>query len=575
MFQKLSINQKFLVLVLVVGAIFTAAFVVLNRVTGEIQENWVDYRDQIAERQKDLMAIKSQFGYGGGIHSFKNYVLRKDPTYFERTLKHLDRVSQTITNYNRIRGITEQEKKALTEVRGVFDQYKNALLKAQSMFVQGRPSNEVDEAIKIDDTPALDAFIVLENIYDDMTHRTTRKIGVSISKGLNSLMGSLSFAFVVMVIFSIIIARSMTKPLEDALERAKESQKDLEQAREAAEAANLAKSTFLANMSHEIRTPMNAILGYSQIMVREGDLNKKQMSGIENINKGGTHLLSLINDILDISKIESGAMELNKTDFGLQNMIEWTSSMFQVRCEEKRLDWHVEGSSDCQRTVQGDEGKLKQVLINLLGNAVKFTKKGSVALKVQKLAGHSYRFEVKDTGPGIDSSALKNIFTPFRQDTAGHQEGGTGLGLAISKKQIELMGGQLRVDSQFGQGSNFYFNIELPASEETVQVSSQATGPDVLRLAPGHSARALVVDDNRFNRDVLSNVLASINVEVEEAENGKIAVEMVQEKDFDIVFMDMRMPVMRGEEAVVKIQENMGENAPKIVAITASVESVG
>jgi|GEM_PF-633803 len=573
MFQKLSINQKFLVLVLVVGAIFTAAFVVLNRVTGEIQENWVDYRDQIAERQKDLMAIKSQFGYGGGIHSFKNYVLRKNPTYFERTLKQLDQVSQTIATYYQIRGITEQEIKALAEVQGVFDKYKEALLEAQSMFAQGRPSNEVDDAIKIDDTPALDAFIILENIYDDMTHRTTRKIGDSISRGLNSLIGSLSFAFVVIVIFSIIIARSMTKPLEEALEAAKKSQKDLERAREAAEAANLAKSTFLANMSHEIRTPMNAILGYSQIMIREGDLNKKQMSGIENINKGGTHLLSLINDILDISKIESGAMELNKTDFGLENMIEWTSSMFQVRCEEKRLGWHVERSSDCQRTVRGDEGKLKQVLINLLGNAVKFTKKGRITLKVQKLEGDSYRFEVEDTGPGIDSFALKAIFTPFRQESAGRQEGGTGLGLAISKKQIELMGGKLGVDSQFGHGSKFYFSIELPASEETVQVSSQATGPDVLRLAPGYSVRALVVDDNRFNRDVLSNVLTSINAEVEQANNGKIAVEMAQEKDFDIIFMDMRMPVMRGEEAVTKIQEKLGKDKPKIVAITASVFS--
>jgi signal transduction histidine kinase/DNA-binding response OmpR family regulator len=573
MFQKLSINQKFIILILVMGAIFTAAFVVLNRVNAEIQDNWIDYRDQIAERQKDLMEIKSQFGYGGGIHSFKNYVLRKETKYFERTLMRLERVSQTISNYSLIRGISEEEKTALKEVSGVFEKYRVALLEAQSMFAKGRLSNEIDNAIKIDDTPALKAFVVLEKIYDDLTNKTTKKTGASISKSLNTLMGSLTFAFVVIVFFSIVIARSMTKPLEESLKAAKKYQQDLKRAREAAESANLAKSTFLANMSHEIRTPMNAVLGYSQILIREGGLNKNQLSGIENINKGGTHLLSLINDILDISKIESGAMELNLDDFALPSMIEWTSSMFQARCEEKRLLWKVNYAREDQEIVRGDEGKLKQVLINLLGNAVKFTQKGTVELKVLKDEGDLFRFEVIDTGPGIDSSALNNIFDPFRQESSGFREGGTGLGLAISKKQIELMGGKLGVDSQLGQGSKFYFTLSLPSSKMPAQNSTQAVREDVLRLAPEFSVKALVVDDNEFNRDVLCNVLTSINVEVEQASNGKIAVEMAQEKEFDIIFMDMRMPVMRGEEAVVKIQEKLGPLKPKIVAITASVLS--
>ena len=573
MFQNFSINLKFVVLVFVMGVIFAVTFMVLNRVAGEIDVNWTDYRDQIAQRQKRLMDIKSQFGYGGGIHSFKNYVLRHNAKYFEKAKSHFEHAEKTIAAYRSIKGVGEVELEALEALGVVLDKYVKALLTAQAMFAAGKLSNEADIAIKVDDTPAFEAFVVLENVYDDMTSRTTDKIGASIAKELNTLILSLSFAFVVIVFFSVIIARSMTKPLEAALDKAKKSQLDLESSREAAEAANLSKSTFLANMSHEIRTPMNAILGYGQILVRGGDLTSKQKEGLENINKSGNHLLGLINDILDISKIESGAMELNSSSFDLHSAIRWISSMFSIRCEEKRLTWVLKELDEVRVTVQGDEGKLKQVLINLLGNAVKFTKKGKIELTVEKGDDNFYRFEVKDDGLGIDSSALRNIFEPFRQDQAGRQEGGTGLGLAISKKHIELMGGELGVDSQLGHGSRFYFTLPLYPAEEDVIASSELTGPDVLRLAAGFNVRSLVVDDNRFNRDVLSQTLLSIGVEVDQAENGKIALEMAQEHTYDIVFMDMRMPVMRGEEAVAKIQEKFGKDGPKVVAITASVFS--
>lgn len=573
MFRKLSINQKFLVLVLIMGAIFTSTFVVLNRVTSEIQKNWTDYRDQIAERQKNLMKIKSQFGYGGAIHNLKNYVLRKKPNYYKGTLKNIDQLQHTIADYTLIEGVDEKEKAALMEVYEVVEKYGKVLRKAQSMFAEGRPSNEVDDAIKVDDTPALEAFNILEGIYDELTTNTTEKIGESISHSLNTLIASLVFAFVIIVFFSIAIARAMTEPLEEALEAAEKSQKDLEKAREAAETANLAKSTFLANMSHEIRTPMNAVLGYSQILLRDGDLSQKQESAIENINAGGNHLLGLINDILDISKIESGAMKLNLSNFDLQSVVEWTASMFQIRCEEKGLDWQADGFEGRQVMVQGDEGKLRQVLVNLIGNAVKFTPKGKISMSVEIVENDLYHFEVEDTGLGIDSAALEDIFQPFRQESAGFQEGGTGLGLAISKKQIELMGGKMGVESQLGVGSKFTFSLPLTPAEGEVQTLDEDTGPDVQRLASGFKVKALVVDDNSFNRDVLSHVLTSIDVEIEQASNGKIAVDMVLENNFDIVFMDMRMPVMRGEEALRIIQEKLGANRPKIVAITASVFS--
>lgn len=376
-----------------------------------------------------------------------------------------------------------------------------------------------------------------------------------------------------------IIAREITlrkKAEEEIIENShrlgelvKVRTKELEKAKEEAERANIAKSTFLANMSHEIRTPMNAILGYAQILLRNKNLDADARKAITTIDASGENLLTLINEILDISKIESGKMELNVANFDLSGLIAQLACLFESRCKEKGLKWDV---SELPRPtwIYGDENKLRQVMINLLGNAIKFTDIGEVSFFVNSLENNQYCFNVMDTGPGIELEQQERIFEAFGQEAYGAKKGGTGLGLAISKKMVELMNSELKLESEVGKGSRFYFILELPRGEE-YKTFSQIKTSKVLHLAQGCNVTALVVDDIQENRDVLSRLLMDVGVEVFNAEDGQEAVEQAKKLQPDIIFMDMRMPVMNGEEAAKILQDEFGNDKFQIVAVTASV----
>ena len=335
----------------------------------------------------------------------------------------------------------------------------------------------------------------------------------------------------------------------------------------AAEAANQAKSEFLANMSHEIRTPMNAILGYSQILSRDDALPPFHRDAVATIISSGDHLLHLIDEILDLSKIDAGRMELTISEFDLTSLIREVEAMFQYPCEEKQLGLLVEHSAGYAPVLlQGDAHKLRQVLINLMGNAVKFTHSGRVVLRTERKKGDAWQFQVEDTGIGVSSAMREKIFQPFQQGVG--QEGGTGLGLTIASRQIRLMDGSLTLESVLGKGS--VFTLVLPLPEVVEERVPSRRMKRVKRLAEDVRIRVLVVDDILENRRVLAGMLTQIGCEVVLAESGRQAMEVIRVSQPQMVFMDIRLPGGDGMDATRSMVEEFNASGLKIIATSAS-----
>jgi PAS domain S-box-containing protein len=339
--------------------------------------------------------------------------------------------------------------------------------------------------------------------------------------------------------------------------------------------ANRAKSVFLANMSHEIRTPMNAILGFSQLMLRDQDLTPRQCQYLGTINRSGEHLLALINDILEMSKIEAGRTTLNPSTFDLPVLLKDLEMMFRVRTDEKKLSFSVEMIGDVPQYIVADINKLRQVFINVLGNAVKFTDRGGISLRVRAdregATGPFLRVEIEDTGPGISPDDQDKLFRHFEQTKTGQQAGtGTGLGLAISREFVRLMGGAITVNSQVGKGSVFV--IDLPLQEgEARAVQAKNKPRHVLRLQPGQAkCRVLIADDVKDNRELLAQILGPVGFEIRLATDGEQALKEFERWRPHLILMDFRMPVMDGHEAIRRIRAAAGGKELKIIAVTAS-----
>jgi len=350
----------------------------------------------------------------------------------------------------------------------------------------------------------------------------------------------------------------------------KERTAELRIARDAAEAANQAKSMFLANMSHEIRTPMNAVLGFAQLLERDSSLKPTARSKVTTILKSGEHLLSIINDILEMSRIEAGRVEMRPESVDLHELLNDLAIMFRLRAEDKGLAFVLDFAPELPHHITVDLGKLRQVLINLLGNAIKFTEQGAILLGARVVGSDRIAITVQDTGIGITGEEQPKLFRPFERTRSGEQAaGGTGLGLAISRQYAHLMGGEISVESRGGEGSTFRFEFHAPCI--LVPPVAVNTPRRVTALAPGHGEiRILVVDDQPTNRQLLKEILEPLGFIVEEAIDGTQAVAKASHFAPHIILMDLVMPGMDGVKATRILRQTCPPKSTVIIGLSAS-----
>ena len=559
----------------------------------EGQESLVKLNDEMAQRQAK---VDSEMKRLNGQIADSRALLAKSTTEYEETLKKLkdreDAYAQLKAKADKELDVAREQARQARELAVQNEKQSADALAQLAGFESERRRRNAQMEQELTESRAK-----IKEISDDIEKSTeklrrqneqieaqtktleTQKSKLEIQTQFLLLLGVSVVGGIVGIFFIVRFNRSLARQrlvVSEQNEKLREAQASLVAAREAADAANLAKSRFLANMSHELRTPLNAILGYSQLMIRDVPKESESAESLKVINRAGAHLLSLINEVLDLAKIESHKYVLEPVTFDLGEFTREIIDLFRQRAADKGLEIYFDQTSSFPRFICADRAKLRQVLINVAGNALKFTKVGHVAIRLSTLGpspgagGCTLLFEVTDTGPGIHPDDLERIFIPFAQAAHRPDVEGTGLGLALSLAYVKLMGGDFTVTSDFGHGSTFKFSIHGEyVDEATAESITTPKLESITALSGADKCRVLIVEDQPENRLLLRKMLTRYGFAPTEAVNGLEGLEAARRELPDLVLLDRRMPQMDGLAAAKELRKLPGAERMRIIAVTA------